>query len=54
MYGWIFVNNPGRLWFRIGAVILFLAAAVFLLMHYRFPWLSQFNPLSDSTIGGEV
>ena len=54
MYGWIFRNIPGPLWFRVLTVILFLAAAVLLLMQYVFPWLAQFNPLNDSTIGGGV
>ena len=54
MYGWIFRNIPGPLWFRILTAIFFLAAAVLLLMQYVFPWVSQFNPLNDSTIGGGV
>ncbi|WP_165788108.1 hypothetical protein [Arthrobacter glacialis] len=51
MYGWIFRHLPGPLWFRIITAVLFVVAAVFLLMQYAFPWLSQFNPLTDSTIG---
>lgn len=54
MYGWIFRNLPGPLWFRILTTILFVAAAVLLLLEFVFPWLSQFNPLNDSTIGGGV
>lgn len=52
MYGWIFSHLPGPLWFRILTSLLFIAAAVLVLMQYVFPWLSQFNPLTDSTIGG--
>jgi len=51
MYAWIFRNLPGPLWMRILLSILLVAAAVLLLMEYVFPWLSQFNPLTDSTIG---
>lgn len=36
---------------RIILSILLIAGAVLLLMQYAFPWLSQFNPLTDSTIG---
>ncbi|EMY33499.1 hypothetical protein D477_014558 [Arthrobacter crystallopoietes BAB-32] len=51
MYAWIFRNLPGPLWMRILLSLLLVAAAVLLLMEYVFPWLSQFNPLTDSTIG---
>jgi hypothetical protein len=51
MYGWIFRHLPGPLWIRIIISILLIAAAVLLLLQFVFPWLSQFNPLTDSTIG---
>jgi hypothetical protein len=51
MYGWIFCHLPGPLWMRIIISILLIAAAVLLLLQFVFPWLSQFNPLTDSTIG---
>ncbi|WP_427015905.1 hypothetical protein ACQCSX_14010 [Pseudarthrobacter sp. P1] len=51
MYGWIFRTLPGPLWLRIITSVLLLAAAVLVLMDYVFPWLSQYNPLTDSTIG---
>ncbi|GLB66675.1 hypothetical protein [Arthrobacter mangrovi] len=51
MYAWIFRHLPGPLWVRIILSVLLVAAAVVLLMEYAFPWLSQFNPLTDSTIG---
>ncbi len=54
MYAWIFRNLPGPLWLRIITAILLVVAAVLLLMQFVFPWLSQFNPLNDSTIGGGV
>jgi hypothetical protein len=51
MYGWIFRHLPGPLWMRIIVSILLIAGAVLLLLQLVFPWLSQFNPLTDSTIG---
>jgi hypothetical protein len=51
MYGWIFRHLPGPLWMRIIVSILLIAGAVLLLLQFVFPWLSQFNPLTDSTIG---
>ncbi|MCW2131145.1 MULTISPECIES: hypothetical protein [Arthrobacter] len=51
MYGWIFRHLPGPLWVRIIVSILLIAGAVLLLLQFVFPWLSQFNPLTDSTIG---
>lgn len=52
MYAWIFKHLPGPLWLRIMIATLLIAAAVVVLMQFVFPWLSQFNPLTDSTIGG--
>ena len=51
MYGWIFRHLPGPLWVRIIVSILLIAGAVLLLLQFVFPWISQFNPLTDSTIG---
>lgn len=51
MYGWIFRAFPGPLWLRIIFSVMLIAAAVAALMTFVFPWLSQFNPLTDSTIG---
>ncbi|QTG81830.1 hypothetical protein [Arthrobacter crystallopoietes] len=51
MYGWIFRHLPGPLCVRIIVSILLIAGAVLLLLQFVFPWLSQFNPLTDSTIG---
>lgn len=51
MYGWIFRHLPGPLWVRMIVSILLIAGAVLLLLQFVFPWLSQFNPLTDSTIG---
>lgn len=51
MYGWIFRALPGPLWVRIILSVMLVLAAVTLLMVFVFPWISQFNPLTDSTIG---
>lgn len=51
MYAWIFRTLPGPLWLRITFSIILILAAVAVLMLYVFPWVSQFNPLTDSTIG---
>ncbi|MHA7191403.1 hypothetical protein ACX80N_14060 [Arthrobacter sp. MDT2-16] len=51
MYGWIFRSLPGPLWMRIVLSVLLVLAAVTVLMVAVFPWVSQFNPLTDSTIG---
>jgi len=51
MYAWIFRHLPGPLWVRTLIAAALLAAIILILMQFVFPWLSQFNPLTDSTIG---
>jgi len=51
MYSWIFRNLPGPLWLRILEALILLAAVVLLLMVYVFPWISQYSPFTESTIG---
>lgn len=51
MYAWIFRHLPGPFWLRLTISVLLAAGAVILLMEYVFPWLNQYNPLTDSTIG---
>lgn len=51
MYGWIFRSLPGPLWLRIIFSLILLAAVLAALVIWVFPWLSQFNPFTDSTIG---
>jgi hypothetical protein len=51
MYGLIFRALPGPLWVRILLSVILVVAAVAALMVFVFPWFSQFNPLTDSTIG---
>jgi hypothetical protein len=51
MYGWIFRALPGPFWIRVVLASILVLAAVAALMVFVFPWISQFNPLTDSTIG---
>ncbi|WP_309070452.1 hypothetical protein [Arthrobacter sp.] len=51
MYAFIFRHLPGPLWLRVIWSILLFAAALTALVNWVFPWLSQFSPLTDSTIG---
>ncbi|WP_167133654.1 hypothetical protein [Arthrobacter sedimenti] len=51
MYGWIFRTLPGPLWMRVILSVILVLTAVAVLMVFVFPWFSQFNPLTDSTIG---
>ena len=51
MYGWIFRHLPGPLWLRVLTSILLAAGAVFLMVEFLFPWMSQFTQFTDSTIG---
>ncbi|MDN5668176.1 MAG: hypothetical protein L0G87_07240 [Renibacterium salmoninarum] len=51
MYGWIFRMLPGPLWLRIIFALILIAAVLAALVTWVFPWLSQFNPFTDSTIG---
>jgi hypothetical protein len=51
MYALIFRALPGPLWMRIILSVVLVLAAVAVLMVFVFPWISQFSPLTDSTIG---
>ncbi|EMR00057.1 hypothetical protein ACIGB6_12365 [Paeniglutamicibacter gangotriensis] len=51
MYAWIFRTLPGPLFFRILLAVALIVGAVLLLMNYVFPWLSQYSPWTESTIG---
>ncbi|WP_394940356.1 hypothetical protein [Psychromicrobium sp. YIM B11713] len=53
MYGWIFRSLPGPLWLRIIFSILLIAAVLAALVIWVFPWLSLYNPFTDSTIGSQ-
>lgn len=51
MYGWIFRSLPGPLWLRIIFSLILVVAFLAVLVTWVFPWLSQFNPFTASTIG---
>jgi hypothetical protein len=51
MYAWIFRALPGPRWMRVLLSVVLVLAAVAVLMVFVFPWLSQINPFTDSTIG---
>ncbi|WP_413248289.1 hypothetical protein [Sinomonas flava] len=51
MYAWIFRNLPGPLWLRILTSLLLVAAALFLMVRYLFPWLAEVTHASDNTVG---
>ncbi|WP_285727951.1 hypothetical protein [Psychromicrobium xiongbiense] len=51
MYGWLFRHLPGPLWLRIIETVILVLVVLALLVTWVFPWLSQYNPFSDSTIG---
>jgi hypothetical protein len=51
MYAFILRHLPGPLWLRIIWSILLITAALAALVSWVFPWLAQFSPLTDSTIG---
>jgi hypothetical protein len=51
MYGWIFRHLPGPLWIRVLTSLVLVVAALFLMVEFLFPWMSQFTQFTDSTIG---
>ncbi|WP_181033613.1 hypothetical protein [Arthrobacter sp. SX1312] len=51
MYGWIFRTLPGPRWLRIILSMVLALVGVAMLMLFVFPRVSQFTPLTDSTIG---
>lgn len=53
MYGWIFSILPGPTWFKIIESLILIAAVILLLMEVVFPWISEFNVFTDSTIGDQ-
>lgn len=51
MYAWFFNDVlPGPLWIRVLTTLVLLAAAVYGLMEFVFPWLSEYSPLGDVTL----
>lgn len=54
MYGWIFRHLPGPLAVRIFIALALIVGAVYLLMVFVFPWMTQFSPFTENTtVGGD-
>lgn len=51
MYAWIFRNLPGPLWLRVLTSLLLVAAALFLMVRFLFPWLAEVTHASENTVG---
>jgi len=51
MCAWIFRHLPGPLWLRIVTALVLLAGVLVLMVQFLFPWMAQFGPFTDSTIG---
>jgi hypothetical protein len=55
MYAWLFSRLPGPRWLQVVQALAVVALAVWALMQFVFPWLSDhvapFSPFTDSTIG---
>lgn len=52
MYAALWHVLPGPVWVRILILLLVLAAVLYGLFWYVFPWVSQLITPQDSTIGG--
>ncbi|MDO4259294.1 MAG: hypothetical protein Q4C87_07220 [Actinomycetaceae bacterium] len=51
MYAWIFRHLPGPLWLRIIQSLVLIAAAIFALFQWVFPWLQTYFDLGASSVG---
>lgn len=52
MYGALWRILPGPAWLRVILLLALLAAALYGLFWYAFPWVAQFITPQESTIGG--
>ena len=52
MYAALWRILPGPAWVRLLILLVLLAAALYGLFRYVFPWASQFITPQESTIGG--
>lgn len=50
MYAWIFRHLPGPKWLKVIWSILIIAAIVYGLLEYGFPWVQDTFDLVDNTI----
>ncbi|MDN5811496.1 MAG: hypothetical protein L0I99_00360 [Micrococcaceae bacterium] len=51
MYAWLFGKLPGPWWVRLLISALLAVLVILVLMEYVFPWVSQYSPWTESTIG---
>lgn len=49
---WIWNALPGPAFVRLLLVLIVLAAVVFALFEYVFPWVSEYLELQDTTVDG--
>ncbi len=52
MYGALWRILPGPAWLRIILLLIMIAAALYGLFWYVFPWVGQFVSPTESTVGG--
>ncbi|MCI1675893.1 MAG: hypothetical protein LKJ57_00525 [Ancrocorticia sp.] len=51
MYGFIWRHLPGPGWLKFAEALILIAAAVFVLFQWVFPWVIATFPMFDSTVG---
>lgn len=52
MYGWIFRHLPGPTWVRTLEALVLIAAVVWVLFQWVFPWAQVFWDLGESSVSG--
>lgn len=53
MYAWFWRHLPGHWTLRLLISLIFIAAAVYLLMQFVFPQIAPFMPFNNATVGDE-
>lgn len=51
MYGALWRHLPGPTWFKFIEAVALLAAVVFLLFEFVYPWIMENTHLVDNTVG---
>lgn len=51
MYGALWNVLPGPVWVRILLVLVLVAALLFSLVEWIFPWVNTLLPISEATVG---
>jgi hypothetical protein len=54
MYGLLWHALPGPTWLRVLVILLLAAAAVLACFEWVFPWVSQYVPMNDNTVGASA